>query len=107
MKASRRGRKSILLGGLCLLVLAFVALLYTRPTLTGSLKGDGIIGVLFGLYICSHPVANVLDVILFGRFFQQEGFSIWLECLWWCLNLLVLLAGWSVIYLGMLRFTTR
>lgn len=104
MKLRRRGRNSILLGGLVLFGLACILLLAAQPTLTGNYHWDGIISVLLGLYICSHPVANALDVILFGRYFWQPGASFWTEGPWWGLNALVLLIGWLVIYAGMLRF---
>jgi hypothetical protein len=105
MNGPRRGRKSILLGGLCFLGLAYILMLMFRPTLTGQYQWDGILSVLLGLYICSHPVANILDVILFGRLLGQRVVIFWVEGAWWSLNALVLFIGWLVIYVGMLRFT--
>ncbi len=105
MKQPRRGRKSILLGGLCFLGLAYILVLIFRPTLTGYYSWDGILSVLLGLYICSHPVANVLDVILFGRLFGWRSATLWREGAWWGLNFVVLAVGWLVIYAGMMRFS--
>ena len=107
MERQRRGRKTIILIGLCLLALVYIVLLYFQPALWGTNKRDGILSVLLGLYICSHPVANTLDVILFGRYTWRQGSSVTAEVLWWGLNFLVVLAGWAVIYIGMLRFSTK
>jgi hypothetical protein len=92
---------------MCLLAAGYIILLALYPALTGSLKRDGILSVLLGLYICSHPVANVLDVVLFGRYTWRQGSSMAAEVFWWGLNLLVVLAGWFVIYIGMLRFSAK
>ena len=60
------GRNTKVLWGLILLAIAYGSLLYYLHTLTGTNMLDGSIGVLLGLYICSHPAANGWIVIVIG-----------------------------------------
>jgi len=101
-----RGRSSVALWSFMLLALAYGSLLLTYETLTGEARTDGVIGVVLGLYVCSHPASNVLDVL-----FEDGGASRRASCeqrgiAWYALNLLVLLAGWFAVLLGIIRFTT-
>ena len=76
-------------------------------TLTGTDQVDGIIGVVFGLYICSHPAAFIVDVLFFRRS-AFDGFSSDRSLvLWLIFNLLVLLVGWLVIFIGTTRLIGR
>ena len=61
---------------------------------------DGIIGVLLGLYICSKPAANAVDLIFFRRGELRQLTSGWSGLGWLSLNLLVLFVGWVVIFTG-------
>ncbi len=88
-----------------LLASAYGGWLYTQRTLTGTSRGDGIIGVLLGLYVCSHPAANFLDLLFFSRGTGQVA-SLPSTIFWLALNLLVLLIGWSVIFIGATRLVT-
>ena len=67
----------------------------------------GSIGVLLGLYICSHPAANAVDLIFFqrGAFRQHSNDPAWIG--WLLLNFVVMLAGWIVILIGTTRLTGR
>ena len=85
--------------------LAYLLLLYTQHPLTSTYRLDGIISVVLGLYICSHPVANGLDVLLFRRYLPPRKSSPGTEILWWVLNGAVLATGFWVIFVGMLRFS--
>ncbi len=100
-----RGRSSGALLGFMLLALGYSALLYAYSPLTGVLRIDGAIGVVLGLYVCSHPASNVLDVLFLdggaGRRGQSEEHGI----AWYTLNLFVLLAGWLVVLMGLTCFT--
>jgi hypothetical protein len=83
-------------------VMIALAALYCGFFLTQSTptRAGGILGVLLGLYICSHPAANALDRLFFRHhaswreLFDQAGI------LWLALNGLVTAAGWLVITLG-------
>jgi hypothetical protein len=96
-----------LLVGLVLLGTAYISMLFFRHTLTGTRRTDGFIGILLGLYIASHPAANFLDMLLFGRYFRLPGSSRRAHVLWILLNLLILGLAWFVITVATIRFTTR
>ncbi len=56
--------------------------------------------MVFGLYISSHPAAFIVDLLFFRRS-TVNGFSSNRSLvLWLMLNLLVLLVGWLVIFIG-------
>jgi hypothetical protein len=102
----RRGRNFRVLGVLVLLAFTYMALLAYRHTLTGIHRLDGAIGVLFGLYICSRPAANLVDFLFFGRYRERGDTSRQADILWLGLNILVFAVGWLVIVIGTTRFTT-
>jgi hypothetical protein len=100
MDQHRRGRKIKTLWVLVLLGAVYSTLLYSRRTLTGRHNLDGILSMLLGLYICSHPAANLVDILFFsrgarGQFSPRRSFFLWLA-----LNMLVFVVGWMVIFLG-------
>jgi len=83
--------------------LAYIGLLYYFRTLTGTNKGDGIIGVMLGLFISAYPAAGFLDMFFFEKNARYR-FSLRWSALWWLvLDLLVLLIGWYVIFIGLTR----
>jgi hypothetical protein len=93
---------------LWLIVLAMAyggALRYLR-TLTGTAMLDGGIGVALGLYICAHPAANAVNVLFYERDILRH-LSERSVIRWLALNLLVLVAGWMVIYGGIIRLMDR
>lgn len=100
MERSRYARKVRLLWVMIFLALAYGSLLYFLHTLTGVKVADGVIGVLLGLYICSHPAANTIDVIFFDRFALRRLTSEWSGIRWLALNLLALVIGWVIIVVG-------
>jgi hypothetical protein len=105
MKQPRRARSIVVLCVMIAIGLVYLALLYTQRPLTGTFKADGIVSVLLGLYICSHPVANGLDVLLYRRYMLNRKTTRGAELVWWALNAAVLVTGWWVISLGMVRFS--
>jgi len=105
MKQSRRGRSITLLIVMILIGMVYLALLYTQQPLTGNYKADGIVSVLVGLYICSHPAANSLDFLLYRRYMLARKTTRSIEIAWWALNLAVLLTGWWVMSVGIVRFS--
>jgi hypothetical protein len=72
-------------------------------TLTGRPTLDGVIGVMLGLYICSHPAANAINLLFFEREAWHAATSEWSGIAWLALNVLVLFCGWLVITLGAAR----
>lgn len=99
----RRGRNSGVLWGLILLVIVYIGLLRYLGTLTGVTLLDGIIGVALGLYVCSHPAANGVDLLFRERRGLPDDASAWSGVGWLALNLLVLVGGWLVIVTGTTR----
>ena len=95
-----------------LLVLAAVALIYgglfhVLHISTGSRLIDGSIGVLLGLYICSRPAGNAVDLLFYERGAFHRITSGWAGITWLVLNLVVLFLGWTVIVAGATRFAGR
>ena len=107
MDQHRPGRNIKTLWALVLLGTAYSSFLYYQHTLTGTDKVDGIIGVLLGLYLCSHPAANVVDILFFGRGARRQFSSRRNAVLWLVLNMLVLLIGWIVIFIGTTQLIGR
>jgi uncharacterized membrane protein YGL010W len=107
MEQHRRGRNIKTLWALILLGIAYSGLLHYQRTLTGTNEADGIIGVLLGLYICSHPAANVVDMFFFRRGARHPSSSKRSTVLWLALNTVVLLIGWIAIFIGTTRFFNK
>lgn len=101
-----RGKIKMLLA-LTLLGIAYSILLYYQGTLTGRDNVDGIIGVVFGLYMCSYPAAFIVDLLFFRRDSWHKFSSSRSTLIWLALNMLVLLIGWLVIFLGTTRLIGR
>lgn len=100
-------RNAKVLWALIVLSLVYGALLRILGALTGIPMLDGGIGVALGLYICAHPAANAVNMLFFERHILRQIPSDWSTIRWLTLNLLVLLAGWSVIYAGLTRLVDR
>lgn len=92
-----------LLWGLVVLTLLYSYWLYFLQTLTGAPLLDGSIGVILGLYTCSRPAANAVDMIFFERTMMRQITSKWQGLGWLALNLLALLLGLVVIIIGVMR----
>src|SRR5512139_2650198 len=76
------GPKIITLSVLIALGIVYSAFLYFHPTLTGGYVLDGIIGVVLGLYISSHPAAHLVEMLFYGRamrysFSSKRSFVLW------------------------------
>jgi hypothetical protein len=85
-----------------------IAALYGLPLLYfGSLTGravvDGVLGGMLGLYVCSLPARQAIDVLFADRFALRRIWSTRSGAGWLALNGLVLLVGWLVILLGMIQ----
>jgi hypothetical protein len=84
---------------------AYLAWQYFLPFVTGQYRVDGIVGVLLGLFICSHPAANGIDLIFAERGGLRRIFSRRSAFVWLALNALLMIVGWFIIYIGASRFT--
>src|SRR5512139_4018400 len=101
----QRGRSYRTLGVVVLLAFLYCGWIYTQRTITGISRLDGVIGVLLGLFICSRPAANLLDLLFAQR--GQAAASEWPAVAWLALNGLVMIVGWIVITIGATRFIDR
>jgi hypothetical protein len=100
-----RGRSYKTLGVVVVLAVLYISWMITQRTITGLPRLDGIIGVLLGLFICSRPAANMLDVLFFKRTVRDS--SEWSAIGWLALNGLVMIVGWLVITIGATRLISR
>jgi hypothetical protein len=107
MNQQRRGRKIITLSILVVLGIAYSSLFYSQHTLTGMNNLDGIIGVVLGLYICSHPAANLVDMFFYRQGIRHQFSSERSALLWLALNVMVLFIGGIVIFTGTTQFIGR
>jgi len=107
MNQRRLGRTIITLSVLIVLGIAYSSFLHFQPTLTGLLHLDGIIGVVLGLYISSHPAANLVDMLFYRRAIRYQFSSKQSLVLWLSLNLLVLFISGIVIFVGTTRLIGR
>jgi hypothetical protein len=102
----QRYRKTALLCALIVGAGAYSFWFHQRQVVTGNPTVDGTLSVLLGLYICSRPAGNTIDLFFFERtpFHRmiKEGSSI----RWLVLNIVTLL-GWIVIYLGTAHLTSQ
>jgi hypothetical protein len=107
MEQKNRRRKVETLWGMVLLGLIYISLMLWLHTLTGVTVLDGSLGVLLGLYICSHPAANAIDALFFEKGFLRRLSTDWAGLRWLSLNLLVLAVGYVVIVIGATRFAAH
>jgi hypothetical protein len=105
MHQPQRQRRTAVLWLLVLLALAYALLLRYQHPLTGRSDLDGGVGVVLGLYICAQPAANLLDMILFGRYAPRQPGWQRRDAWWLAQNALVMLAGLAVLMMGTTRFT--
>jgi len=95
-----------------LIALIAVAAVYNfwfqqRHRLTGNSTIDGTVSVLLGLYICSRPAGNAIDLFFYEHNSFHRVVTEWSSITWLALNILTLLAGWSVIFLGTTHLTSQ
>jgi len=108
MKQSRLRQNTLLLAVMILFAGIYTGWLYLQGTLTGTVRLDGAIGVLLGLYIASHPAGNMLDILLFMKSEDREQIlATHSGRFWLALNGLALLAAWFVIFIGVLHFVKK
>jgi hypothetical protein len=100
MEHQRRERKITTLSILAVLGIAYTSFVCSQHTLTGMNHLDGIIGVVLGLYICSHPAANLVDMFFYPRGIRHQFSSKRSVLLWLALNVMILFIGGIVIFTG-------
>src|SRR4030042_4511105 len=107
MDQQRLGRKIITLSVLIVLGIAYSGFLCFQPAVTGVRDLDGIIGVVLGLYISSHPAAHLVEMLFYRRAMRYPFSSRRSVVLWISLNVLVLFVSGIVIFVGTTRLIGR
>ena len=107
MASRQYRRKTGLLIALIVVAAAYGIWFQRRHMLTGNPTMDGAFSVLLGLYICSRPAGNAIDLIFFERSPFHRMITEWSSIGWLALNILTLLMGWIVIHLGTLHLASR
>ena len=105
MPDSRSTQNAVVLLSLLIPAFAYLGWQYYVPLLTGRALVDGSVGVLLGLYICSHPAANSIDLIFLDRLALRRVLSGRSAAGWLMLNALVMIIGWFVIVVGVAQLT--
>jgi hypothetical protein len=96
-----RGRNYKTLAVVVILAMVYGGWMITQRTITDLPRLDGIIGVLLGLFICSRPAANMLDLLFTRR--GHAASAEWSAIGWLVLNGVVMFVGWLVITIGATR----
>jgi hypothetical protein len=107
MNQQRWKPKIITLSILGVLGVAYSGFVCSQHALTGMNHLDGIIGVVLGLYICSHPAANLVDMFFYKRGIRHLFSSMRFVLLWLALNVMVLFIGGIVIFTGTTQLIGR
>jgi hypothetical protein len=76
---------------------AYVTWQAVAPAASGHEWLDSTIGIVLGLYICSRPAANGIDLFFAERGTLQRIFTRASGVEWVLLNAAVMIAGWFVI----------
>jgi hypothetical protein len=97
-RSNSRNARSLWL--LILLAAVYGGLLYFRQGVTGRHTLDGFLGVGLGLFICSRPAANAVDLLFAERFRLRQITGGWGGIRWLALNVSVFLIGFAVIMSG-------
>ena len=89
-----------------LVATAYVAVLSQAHVLAGHPLVDGVLGIAVGLYVCSYPAANAIDLLFYRDYFRQPT-SGWAGLGWLCLNALALTMGWLMITSGITHLVAQ
>ena len=100
-------RKAAVLAFWLVAAVAYSAALHWMHDLTNHPIVDGAIGIALGLYVCSKPAANLLDIIFAQRGTRRPLASGWLSAGWLALNVLTMLVGWFMIASGAAHLATH
>jgi hypothetical protein len=86
---------------------AYLAWQSSLPPVTEHDSLYGIGGVLLGLFICSRPATNGIDVLIFERLSLRRVMAGASGLAWLLLNAVVMLVGWFVIVAGAIRMSIK
>ena len=100
-------RKAATLGVLVVIGLTYCVVLFRGLASSDHPRAEGLAGIVIGLYICSHPAANLIDLLFYRRTSLRQPTSGWLGAGWLSLNAVALLTGWLVLTVGIARLAIR
>lgn len=100
--APRQGYHSGLLITMVLLGIGYATWIHLHQTITGDNLWDAIIGVLLGIYICSRPITNLMDMIYTQNICWQDLMKR-AGVMWLVMNFITTFTGWATIVLGATR----
>jgi hypothetical protein len=103
MDHQRLKRKIMTFCLFAILGIGYSGWLYSQHALTGMNNVDGIIGVVLGLYICSHPAGTLVDMLFYRRGIRYQFSSTRSAVLWLALNMLLFFIGGIAIFAGTTR----
>jgi hypothetical protein len=101
------GAKTNLLWTLILLGIAYSSLARYLSALIEGSPVSGAVGVVLGLYICSHPAAFAVDLLFFRRWTGGRFLSRKSDIVGVVLNMVCLMVGWLVIFIGTTQLVGR
>jgi hypothetical protein len=78
----------------------YAAILYLWQGITGDRSIDGAIGIVIGLYTCSHPASYFLSLLFFERGAGTASPDVPSGWAWAGFNVLVMIVGWLAVILG-------
>jgi hypothetical protein len=108
MNRPHLGSNSARLIAMLVLGAVYSSWLYLQRTFTGTPRLDGMVGVLLGLFMASHPAGNMLDLLLFiAGDVREKLLTTRAGRAWLALNALVLLASWLVLFLAIMLFVRK
>jgi hypothetical protein len=105
MEQGEYRRKTALLCALIAIASGYSFWIQQRHIVTGDPTVDGTLSVFLGLYICSRPAGNAIDLFFYERNPFHSVIMEWSSLRWLMLNILTLLMGWIVIYVGITQLT--
>lgn len=97
--APQREFRSGLLVSVSLLGMAYVTWIYLQGHVIERPLWDATLGVLLGLYICSRPITNLMDMI-YTQNIRWQDLRQKAGLRWIVLNFLTTFIGWATIVVG-------
>jgi hypothetical protein len=108
-------RKARVLWALAASTALYALLLHHLPAAAGPLHAGvapartaaGVAGIVLGLYACSHPAGNAVDLLFMERGGLRRLTAEWSGVGWLALNGAVFVLGWLAIVLGAIQLASR
>jgi hypothetical protein len=76
--------------------------LYIWQGILGNAMLDGGLGIILGLYTCSHPASYFLNLLFFERGAVAQAPGMPTGWSWAGFNVLVMIVGWLIVIVGAL-----